>query len=100
MPNDPVDLPLERKALLLSGRDFWSTEPVEEAGLPSVLLTDGPHGVRRQQGARSRHRRPRAHQLSRQVDGTLALPTGPQVSPALREVARPREGDLLLPTIT
>ena len=44
-------LPLERKALLLSGRDFWSTEPVEEAGIPSVLLTDGPHGVRRQQAA-------------------------------------------------
>ena len=34
MPHDPADLdalPLERKALLLSGRDFWSTEPVEEA---------------------------------------------------------------------
>ena len=53
MLHDPADLdalPLERKALLLSGRDFWSTEPIEEAGLPSVLLTDGPHGVRRQQG--------------------------------------------------
>jgi beta-glucosidase len=44
-------LPLERKALLLSGRDFWSTEPIDEAGLPSVLMTDGPHGVRRQQGS-------------------------------------------------
>jgi beta-glucosidase len=53
-PHDRSDLgalPLERKALLLSGRDFWSTEPVEEAGLPSVLMTDGPHGVRRQKGA-------------------------------------------------
>jgi beta-glucosidase len=48
---DPSALSLERKALLLSGRDFWSTEPVEEAGLPSVLMTDGPHGVRRQKGA-------------------------------------------------
>ncbi|MGY1836636.1 glycoside hydrolase family 3 C-terminal domain-containing protein [Blastococcus sp. SYSU DS0510] len=43
-------LPLERKAALLSGQDFWSTAPVEEAGLPSVVLTDGPHGVRRQAG--------------------------------------------------
>jgi beta-glucosidase len=51
MPHDPADLPLERKAQLLSGRDFWSTEPIDEAGLPSVLMTDGPHGVRRQQGA-------------------------------------------------
>ena len=50
-PADPSALPLEQKALLLSGRDFWSTEPLEDAGLPSVLMTDGPHGVRRQVGA-------------------------------------------------
>ncbi|HEV7210790.1 MAG TPA: glycoside hydrolase family 3 C-terminal domain-containing protein [Blastococcus sp.] len=53
MPRDPADLealPLERKAVLLSGRDFWSTAAVEDAGVPSVVLTDGPHGVRRQQG--------------------------------------------------
>ncbi|MGY1787094.1 glycoside hydrolase family 3 C-terminal domain-containing protein [Geodermatophilus sp. SYSU D00698] len=43
-------LPLERRAALLSGQDFWSTPPVEEAGLPSLVLTDGPHGVRRQEG--------------------------------------------------
>ena len=49
-PPDPTTLPLETKARLLSGQDFWSTPPVEEAGLPSVVLTDGPHGVRRQQG--------------------------------------------------
>ena len=49
-PSDPADLPLERKAVLLSGQDFWSTPAVEEAGLPSVVLTDGPHGVRRQTG--------------------------------------------------
>lgn len=54
-PATPVDrsgldaLPLVRKVLLLSGRNFWSTEPLEEAGVPSVILTDGPHGVRRQQ---------------------------------------------------
>src|SRR3954465_13189063 len=49
--SDVGALPLERKAQLLSGRDFWPTEPIEEAGLPSVLMTDGPHGVRRQQGS-------------------------------------------------
>jgi beta-glucosidase len=43
-------LTLEQKAALLSGQDFWSTPPVDEAGLPSVVLTDGPHGVRRQEG--------------------------------------------------
>jgi beta-glucosidase len=49
-PSDPTALPLEEKAVLLSGQDFWSTPAVERAGLPSVVLTDGPHGVRRQQG--------------------------------------------------
>ncbi|MFI7639771.1 glycoside hydrolase family 3 C-terminal domain-containing protein [Nonomuraea sp. NPDC049400] len=39
---------LEQKASLLSGRDFWSTKPVGE--VPSAVLSDGPHGVRRQAG--------------------------------------------------
>src|SRR3954453_847822 len=47
-PDDIDGLPLEDKAALLSGRDFWSTKPVD--GLPAVVLTDGPHGVRRQAG--------------------------------------------------
>ncbi|MFI0354926.1 glycoside hydrolase family 3 C-terminal domain-containing protein [Actinomadura sp. 9N407] len=47
---DPADLPLERKASLLSGRDFWSTEPIGESGIASIVLTDGPHGIRRQAG--------------------------------------------------
>ena len=45
---DPATLPLERKASLLSGGDFWSTQPLDEAGVPAVVLTDGPHGIRRQ----------------------------------------------------
>jgi beta-glucosidase len=47
---DVDGLSLEQKASLLSGRDFWSTRPIEEVGVPSVVLTDGPHGVRRQTG--------------------------------------------------
>ncbi|SNS12390.1 beta-glucosidase [Geodermatophilus saharensis] len=47
---DLAALSLEEKATLLSGQDFWSTPAVEAAGLPSVVLTDGPHGVRRQEG--------------------------------------------------
>jgi beta-glucosidase len=43
-------LSLEQKAALLSGRDFWSTQPLDAAGVPSIVLTDGPHGVRRQAG--------------------------------------------------
>jgi beta-glucosidase len=41
---------LDEKASLCSGRDFWTTKPVERVGVPSVVLTDGPHGVRLQVG--------------------------------------------------
>lgn len=43
-------LSLEQKASLLSGRDFWSTKPIEEVRIPSITLTDGPHGIRFQAG--------------------------------------------------
>ena len=43
-------LTLEQKVALLSGRDIWSTYPFEQAGLPAMFLSDGPHGVRRQVG--------------------------------------------------
>ena len=47
---DLSSLTLEQKASLLTGRDFWTTRPLPGAGVPSVVLTDGPHGVRRQVG--------------------------------------------------
>ena len=50
MTTDISNLTLEQKASLLSGRDFWSTKPLDEAGIPSLVLTDGPHGIRRQAG--------------------------------------------------
>lgn len=39
---------LEEKAGLCSGLDFWHTKPVERLGVPSVMMTDGPHGLRKQ----------------------------------------------------
>ena len=43
-------LTLDEKCYLLSGRDFWSTYSVEKKGVPSVILSDGPHGLRKQEG--------------------------------------------------
>ena len=41
-------LTLEEKASLCSGLNFWQTKPVERLGIPSICMTDGPHGVRLQ----------------------------------------------------
>lgn len=40
-------LTLEEKAALTSGRDAWSTQPVERLGVPFIWVADGPHGLRR-----------------------------------------------------
>lgn len=43
---------LEEKASLCSGGDFWHTKAIERLGIPAVMMTDGPHGLRKQaQGA-------------------------------------------------
>ena len=41
-----AQLTLEEKVLLLTGRDFWTTWPIEKIGLRRMLLSDGPSGVR------------------------------------------------------
>ncbi|UOQ90763.1 glycoside hydrolase family 3 C-terminal domain-containing protein [Agromyces endophyticus] len=46
-----AELTLEEKASLTSGASFWTTKAVERAGVPSIVLTDGPHGVRLQRGS-------------------------------------------------
>ena len=43
---------LEEKAGMCSGADFWHLKGIERLGIPSVMVTDGPHGLRKQaQGA-------------------------------------------------
>ncbi|MFF1530152.1 glycoside hydrolase family 3 C-terminal domain-containing protein [Cellulomonas sp. NPDC058312] len=43
-----AELTLEEKAALTSGSDFWHTQAVERLGVPAVMVTDGPHGLRKQ----------------------------------------------------
>lgn len=43
-------LTLEEKASLCQGADFWHTRDIEEKGIPGIMLTDGPHGLRKQTG--------------------------------------------------
>lgn len=39
---------LEEKAGLCSGHDFWHLKSVERLGLNRIMVTDGPHGLRKQ----------------------------------------------------
>ena len=39
---------LEEKAGLCSGDDFWHTKAVERLGIPRTMVSDGPHGLRKQ----------------------------------------------------
>lgn len=43
-------LSAERKAVLVSGQNFWETEPIPELDVPSVVLADGTYGLRHQSG--------------------------------------------------
>ncbi|OUO26990.1 glycosyl hydrolase [Lachnoclostridium sp. An298] len=42
---------LEEKAGMCSGADFWHLKGVERLGIPSVMVCDGPHGLRKQDDA-------------------------------------------------
>ena len=42
------EMTLEEKAGMCSGLDFWHLKQVEHLGIPKVMVSDGPHGLRKQ----------------------------------------------------
>ncbi len=42
------EMTLEEKASLCSGADFWHTQNIDRLNLPGVMVSDGPHGLRKQ----------------------------------------------------
>jgi len=57
---------LEEKAALCTGASAWTTTPVERLGVPEMLVSDGPHGVRRV---------PDVHEMTRQSLPATCFPT-------------------------
>ncbi len=41
---------LEEKALMMSGKNTWETVDFEKYGIPSMAMSDGPHGILRCRG--------------------------------------------------
>jgi beta-glucosidase len=46
-----TEMTLEEKALLLSGDGWWHTHPIERLQIPALSISDGPHGLRKVEGA-------------------------------------------------
>lgn len=46
-----AQMTLEEKAGMCSGLDFWHMKGVERLCIPSIMLTDGPHGLRKQKAS-------------------------------------------------
>ncbi len=90
-------LTFSEKVSLLSGQDIWNTVPVKRLGIPSITMTDGPHGVRST-----------APEAGRKMGPVTAFPTGismgaawnpelvEQVGQALGEETRGMDCDVLL----
>lgn len=41
---------IDEKTALMSGKGFWDTVPIQRLQIPSITLSDGPHGIRKQAG--------------------------------------------------
>ena len=56
-PHRALDaLSLEQKVQLLTGRDFWTTWPIEKIGLRRMLVSDGPSGCAARPGTSATRR--------------------------------------------
>ena len=50
IPKIISQMSLRDKIAFCTGADFWQTKQMEQYGIPSVRMADGPHGLRCQQG--------------------------------------------------
>ena len=79
---------LEEKAGMCSGADFWNLKGIERLGIPKVMVTDGPHGIRKQAEAAD-------HLGINESEKAICFPTGCATASSFdRDLIR-RQGELL-----
>ncbi len=79
-----AQMTLAEKVALLSGQDIWHTTPIERLGIPAIVMTDGPHGVRATNP-----------EVGRQVGPTTAFPTGVSMAASWNPALIERVGQAL-----
>jgi len=82
------ELTLEEKAALCSGKNFWETKSIERLGIPSVMVCDGPHGLRKQEGKGD-------HLGINESIKAVCFPTGVAIASSFDEGLARRLGEIL-----
>ncbi|MGN0521007.1 MAG: glycoside hydrolase family 3 C-terminal domain-containing protein, partial [Eubacterium sp.] len=72
MKNEEIisKMTLEQKASFVSGKNYWYTQELKKLGLPSIMMTDGPNGLRKQ----NTEKRPEGIGLGNSVPATCFPP--------------------------
>ena len=76
-----AQMTLEEKAALCTGDSAWTTTPVKRLDIPELLVSDGPHGIRRVPDVQS--------MSIHSMPATRPSPTAPMPSAALSASSRP-----------
>ncbi len=73
-PEIVSQMTLDEKAAIVCGKDYWTTKPLEKYGLPSIMLTDGPHGLRKKNDKKDKNKKKSAAPLGNSVPATCMPP--------------------------